>query len=100
VPAQAAAENAITSALRSVFAVAEAYPDLKANTNFLGLQEELARTEEKIAYARQFYNDTVQGYNTRIQTVPTVLIAGPLGFRTREYFETDDAGREPVKVQF
>ena len=97
---QAAAENVLSSALRSVFAVAEAYPDLKASAGFTSLQGELAATEEKIAYARQFFNDTVQRYNTRVQTFPTMLLAGPLGFREREYFETDDAGRGPVKVQF
>lgn len=98
--AQAQAENAITGALKSLFAVAEAYPDLKANQNFLALQEELSGTEGKIAYARQFYNDTVQSYNTKIQTFPSNLIAGPFGFKEREYFEADDTSRGPVQVQF
>jgi LemA protein len=97
---QAQAENMITSALKSLFAVAEAYPDLKANQNFLALQEELSGTEGKIAYARQFYNDSVQSYNTKIQSVPTNLIAGPFGFREREYFEADDTNRGPVQVRF
>jgi LemA protein len=97
---QAQAENMITSALKSLFAVAEAYPDLKANQNFLALQEELSGTEGKIAYARQFYNDSVQSYNTKIQSVPTNMIAGPFGFKEREYFEADDTSRGPVQVRF
>ena len=97
---QAKAENMITGALKSLFAVAEAYPDLKANENFAQLQEELSSTEGRIAYARQFYNDSVQAYNTKIQTVPANLIAGPFGFREREYFEADDDSRGPVRVQF
>ena len=97
---QAQAENAITGALKSLFAVAEAYPDLKANQNFLALQEELSGTEGRIAYARQFYNDSVQRYNTKIQSVPTVVIARALNFAEREYFEADDTSRGPVQVQF
>jgi LemA protein len=97
---QAAAENVVTSALKSLFAVAEAYPELKANTNFLALQEELSGTEGKIAYARQFYNDTVQGWNTKIETFPTTIIAGMMHAEKREYFEADDTSRGPVKVQF
>jgi LemA protein len=97
---QAQAENMVTSALKSLFAVAEAYPDLKANQNFLALQEELSGTEGKIAYARQFYNDTVQGYNTRIQTFPTMFVARAAHFELREYFEADDTSRGPVRVQF
>ncbi len=97
---QAQAENAITGALKSLFAVAEAYPDLKANQNFLALQEELSGTEGRIAYARQFYNDSVQRYNTKIQSVPTVFIARTLNFSEREYFEADDTSRGPVRVQF
>ena len=100
VAAQAQAESMITSALKSLFAVAEAYPELKANENFLALQEELSGTEGRIAYARQFYNDTVQRYNTKIQTFPTMLVARPFGFAEREYFEADDTSRGPVKVQF
>ena len=97
---QAAAENMISGALKSLFAVAEAYPDLKANQNFLALQEELSGTEGRIAYARQFYNDTVQSYNTKIQSFPTSFIARPFGFTEREYFEADPTSRGPVSVQF
>ena len=97
---QAQAENAITGALKSLFAVAEAYPDLKANQNFLALQEELSGTEGRIAYSRQFYNDTVQRYNTKIQSVPTVFIARTFRFSEREYFEADDTSRGPVQVDF
>ena len=98
--AQAEAENILTGTLRSLFAVSEAYPDLKANQNFLQLQEELTGTEGRIAYARQFYNDAVQRYNTKIQSFPAVVVAGPMGFREREYFEADDTSRGPVQVQF
>ena len=100
VASQAQAENAITGALKSLFAVAEAYPELRANQNFLSLQEELSATEGRIAYARQFYNDAVQSYNTKIQQFPSNLIAGPFGFKEREYFEADDTSRGPVQVQF
>jgi LemA protein len=97
---QAAAENMITGALKSLFALSEAYPDLKANQNFLNLQEELTGTEGRIAYARQFYNDTVYKYNTKIQTFPSVVIAGMFRFTEREYFEADDESRGPVRVSF
>jgi LemA protein len=97
---QAQAENMVTSALKSLFAVAEAYPDLKANQNFALLQEELSGTEGKIAYARQFYNDSVQSYNTKIQTFPSNLVAGSFGFKEREYFEADDQSRGPVQASF
>jgi LemA protein len=97
---QAQAENMVTSALKSLFAVAEAYPDLKANQNFLALQEELSGTEGRIAYARQFYNDSVQAYNTRIQSVPANVVAGAFRFTEREYFEADDTSRGPVSVEF
>ena len=98
--AQAQAENAITGALKSVFALSEAYPDLKANQNFLNLQEELTSTEDRISYARQFYNDTVNRYNTKIQTFPTVVLAGMFNFSQREYFEAEGEAKGPVKVQF
>src|SRR5690349_24872543 len=88
---QAQAENMITGALKSLFALSEAYPDLKANQNFLALQEELTGTEGRIAYARQFYNDTVYRYNTKIQSVPANIIANQFNFDEREYFEADDA---------
>jgi len=98
---QAKAENVLTGALRSLFAVAENYPQLKANENFKLLQEELAGTEGKIAFARQFYNDQVMLFNNAIQVFPANVIAGTFSFRQRDYFELEDAGaREPVKVKF
>ena len=97
---QAQAENMLTGALKQLFALSEAYPDLKANQNFGQLQEELTGTEGRIAYARQFYNDTVYKYNTRIQKFPAVILAGMLRFTEREYFEADDEARGPVQVQF
>ncbi len=98
--AQAAADNQITGALRQLFALGEAYPDLKANQNFLALQEELTATEGRVAYARQFYNDSVLGYNNKLQTFPTVVLAGMFNFATREYFEADGADRAAPTVQF
>ncbi len=97
---QAEAENMITGALKSVFALSEAYPDLKANTNFLNLQEELSGTEGRIAYARQYYNDSVVRYNTKIQTFPANTIASQFKFTEREYFEADDDARRTVDVDF
>jgi LemA protein len=97
---QAAADNALTGALKSLFAVSEAYPDLKASGNFRELQEELANTEDRTAYARQYYNDAVLSYNNAVHTIPTVLIAGPLGFRTREYFRAEGGEQGPVTVRF
>ena len=97
---KAEADNALTGALKSVFALAEAYPDLKANQNFLNLQETLTATEDKIAYARQFYNDSVKDYNTKIQTVPTSVLANMFRFTEREYFEAGGEARGPVNVQF
>jgi len=97
---QAQAEGMVTAALRQVFALSEAYPDLKANQSFLSLQEELAGTEGRISYARQYYNDTVLRYNTKIQTFPAVVIANAMQFKEREYFEADDASRGPVDVTF
>jgi LemA protein len=97
---QAQAENMLTGALKSLFAVSEAYPDLKANQNFLELQEELTSTEDRIAYSRQFYNDMVRSYNTKIQQFPAVVIAGMFNFTEREYFEADDESRGPVTVDF
>lgn len=100
--AQAEAENILSGTLKSLFAVSEAYPDLKANQNFLALQEELTGTEGRIAYARQFYNDSVEAYNTAIQQVPGNLIAGPFGFTAREFFQMDapPEARQAPKVQF
>jgi LemA protein len=97
---KAQAENMLTGALKSLFAVSEAYPDLKANQNFLNLQEELTGAEDKIAYARQFYNDTVRSYNTSLQSFPTNMIAKPFGFSEREYYEAGDESRGPVQVKF
>ena len=97
---QAQAENALSGTLKSLFAVAEAYPDLKANQNFLNLQEELTSTEDRIAYARQFYNDSVLTYNNNIQTFPRSLLAGMFNFDKREYFEGDPEATGPVKVEF
>ena len=97
---QAQAENMLTGALRQLFALSERYPDLKANQNFLNLQEELTSTEDRIAYARQFYNDSVQRFNTKIQTFPTVTIAGMLGFKAREFFEAPAGSEEVPRVQF
>lgn len=98
--AQAAADNALTGTLKTLFAVSEAYPDLKANQNFLALQEELTGTEGRIAYARQYYNDIVERYNTRIQTFPPVVFAKMFGFLAREFFEAEPEARGNVKVQF
>jgi LemA protein len=97
---QAEAENQITGALKSLFALSEAYPDLKANQNFSQLQEELTGTEGRIAYARQFYNDTVYRYNTKIQSFPSNILANAFRFSEREYFEADDESRGPTQVQF
>jgi len=98
---QAAAENMLTGALRQLFALSESYPDLKANQNFSQLSEELTSTENKIGFARQHYNNTVENYNTRLQKFPTLLVANAFGFQPEEFFELDDdAAREPVKVQF
>jgi len=98
--AQSQADNVLTGALRQVFALSEAYPDLKANQNFLALQEELTATEGRVAYARQFYNDSVLNYNNKLQTFPTVIFANMLKFDKREYFEADEASREVPKVGF
>ena len=94
------ANNNLTNTLKSIFALSEAYPDLKANENFTALQVELSSTEDKIAYARQFYNDTVQMYNTAIMSFPANILAGMFGFKEESFFEIDDAQKEPVKVEF
>jgi LemA protein len=95
---QASAENAVTAGMRQLLAVAEAYPDLKANQNFLALQEELTGTESKIAYARQFYNDQVMKLNTAIQAFPSSLVARTFKFTPREFFDIEDPVRGPVQV--
>ena len=91
--AVAEAENALTGTLKSLFAVAENYPDLKANQNVMQLQEELTSTENKIAFARQFYNDSVLTYNNKIQMFPSNLIAGMFSFTTRQFFEVPEADK-------
>lgn len=98
----AAAENQFEGALKSLFAVAEAYPDLKANQNFIQLQDELVDTEDKIQAARRFYNSGVRDFNTKIQVFPNNIFAGMLGFHAREFFEVEDqaAVEQPVNVQF
>ena len=97
------AENTLSGALKSVFALAESYPDLKSNQNYLALQSELTDTEDKIQAARRFYNSNVMAYNTKIQTVPTNIIAKQFNFTEKEFFELSDseaAARNPVEVKF
>lgn len=96
----AEAENMLSGALRQLFALSEAYPDLKANQNFLSLQNELADLENKIAAARRFFNNAVNEYNTATEQFPAVVIAGSMGFKQREYFEVGEAERAAPKVQF
>jgi LemA protein len=94
---QVQAENQLSGALRSLFAVAEAYPQIRSNENVLALQEQLTTTENQISFSRQHYNATVNEYNTTIQTIPSVLIAGPLGFVKREFFDAEpEADQVPV----
>src|SRR6478752_9680949 len=97
---QAEADSQLTGALRQLFALSEAYPDLKANQNFLALQEELTATEGRVAYARQFYNDSVKDYNTKLEAFPSTIFARMMKYEKREYFEADEASREVPKVQF
>jgi LemA protein len=97
---QAEAEGILGQALGRLFAVAEDYPELQADENFRQLQDELAQTENRIAVSRQVYNDTVLTYNNAIQTVPGVLLAGPLGFAKREFFELEGEAREAPRVAF
>ncbi len=99
-PDAAQANNFLTQTLRSLFAVSERYPDLKANQNFLDLQNELSDIEEKIAFARQFYNRNVMSYNTRIQTFPNVVMAGMFGFERFEFFEVEEEARAVPEVSF
>jgi LemA protein len=95
---QGVAENQLSGALRQIFALSEAYPDLKANANFMSLQRELTDIENKIAAARRFYNNAVSEYNTSRESVPAVFIAGPLGFKDRAFFELDEGERAAVKT--
>jgi LemA protein len=98
--AQAAAESRLTSALGGLYAVAEQYPQLKASGNFLGLQEQLDDTENRVAYARQFYNDAVYAYNRRVSIFPSKVVASAFGFRPREFFEAVAGERSAVPVSF
>ena len=97
---QAQAENVLTAAIGRLFAVAEAYPQLRATENFQQLQAQLSEVEQQIAVSRQVYNDTVLTYDNALETVPTNVIAGIFNFRAREYFQTEDATREAPRVQF
>lgn len=97
---QAGAEGLLGSALRRLFALAEQYPELRASENFRALQQDLADTENRIAVARQIYNDTVLTYNNSVQTVPTTLVASMTGFRIREFFDIDDQARGVPEVEF
>lgn len=97
---QAQAENLLTGALRQLFAVAEAYPELRASENFQALQGELADTENKIAVARQIYNDSVLTYNNAVQVAPGNVVAGIFNFATREFFDAPEQAAEPPKVEF
>ena len=97
---KAASDNMLTGALKSLFAVSENYPDLKASENFLQLQQELSDTENKIAYSRQFYNTNVRDYNTTLANFPSGPIGRTFGFKDEEFFEAEEADKKPVKVQF
>lgn len=94
------AENMLSGALKSLFAVAEAYPELKANSNFQDLQRELSDTEDKIAYSRQFYNSNVLSYNNSIKIFPNNVFASLFGFKEQEFFDVDEKETQPVKVEF
>jgi LemA protein len=94
------AENMLSGALKSLFAVSEAYPDLKANQNFLELQRELTDTEDKIMAARRFYNGNVRDFNTKIQVFPTSIFAGMMNFSKRDFFQAEESEKEVVNVQF
>jgi LemA protein len=97
---EAEASNMLTGALRQLFALSEAYPDLKANQNFLSLQEELTSTEDRIAYSRQFYNDSVLKYDNKLETIPSNVIARMFNFAPREYFKAEEGATEVPRVQF
>ncbi|MFA5770686.1 MAG: LemA family protein [Patescibacteria group bacterium] len=97
---KAEADNMLSGALKSLFAVAEAYPDLKANTNFQDLQRQLEDTEDKVAYSRQFYNSNVLDFNTKVQMFPSNLIANAFVFKAFEFFEAEEEAKKSVKVQF
>lgn len=97
---KAAANNILTDALKTLFAVAEAYPQLRASENFQDLQRQLEDTEDKVAYSRQFYNSNVLDFNTRVKTFPSNLIAGAFSFKEEEFFETEEEARKSLKVDF
>lgn len=97
---QLVAENALSSTLKSIFALSESYPDLKANQNFLELQRELTDTEDKIQASRRFYNGNVRDFNTKVQVFPTNLLAKQLKFEARKFFEAPEVEKEPVAVKF
>lgn len=98
--AELAADGELTKAVSKLFALAESYPELKANENFISLQNDLSETEEKIAYARQFYNDTVMNYNNKIELFPSNIVANMFKFKVERFFEADSKERENVKVKF
>jgi LemA protein len=100
VSGKAEADALLDSAVKGLFAVAEAYPKMRSNENFLSLQQELAKTEGKIAFARMFYNDAVLEYNTFVESFPSNIVAAMLGFAKRDYFQAEDAARPGVKVEF
>lgn len=97
---QAQAHDMLTGALKSLFAVAEAYPNLQANQNFIQLQKELSDTEDKIAYARQYYNTQLMEYNVKVKSFPSSLVASVVGYKERQFFQADPSERESVKVKF
>ena len=97
---KAEADNMLTGALKSLFAVAEAYPDLKANENFADLQRQLEDTEDKVAYSRQFYNSNVLDYNSKVQSILTNIVAGMFGFKSYDFFKAEETDREKVDVKF
>lgn len=98
--AKAEAENMLSSTLKSLFALSEGYPDLKANQNFLELQRELSDTENKIQASRRFYNTNVRDFNTKLQVFPTNILGNMLGFKSREYFQAEEDEKKNVKVKF
>lgn len=98
--AQMEANTELTQAVSKLFALAESYPDLKANSNFIQMQTDLKDTEDKIAYARQFYNDVVLQYNNKVEVIPTNIVAGICEFKKEAFFKAEEAERENVKVQF
>ncbi len=99
-PAKAKADDMLTGALKSLFAVAEAYPQLKANENFTQLQKELSDTEDKVAYSRQYYNTQLMEFNLKVRTFPNNLFVGMLGFKERQFFQAEESERKAVKVNF